>query len=298
MGKQKPDALTPAPASPEKPPAPKGPTEWLLESTRQLPAVKYALGVVAVVAVAAISTGFFLTNWLMALYGGVAAFLGMLLVRLYAVSKPKSARIDVSRPVQVLVWTGVVAFVVVVGLGLVKLGMVTFASENGSGGNGNRNGNGNEGAEGVVSELPGEQGHLFEIGSLVTHLQNYRSRMAVDAETWIGQLADTQQGNLFLSRPLPDDCIDPLVRVRVREMNGDPPAIAAASTTLEVFVIPRQPDQIGFRSGSLYLQGGDVSHQFTGQVPVGSTVVVVYAFDRDENLPPNRTIQVTLKTKS
>lgn len=296
MGKQKPDALTPAPASPEKPPAPKGPTEWLLESTRQLPAVKYAFGVVAVVAVAAISTGFFLTNWLMALYGGVAAFLGMLLVRLYAVSKPKSARIDVSLPVQVLVWTGVVAFVVVVGLGLVKLGMVTFASESGAGGNGNRNDNDSSGE--VVLALPGEQGHLYEIGSLVAHLQNYRSRMAVDAETWIGQLADTQQGNLFLSRPLPDDCVDPLVLVRVRELNGDPPALAASTTTLEVFVIPRQPDQIGYRSGSLYLQGGDVRHQFTGSVPAGSTIVVVYAFDRDANVPPNRNLSVSVSTRS
>ncbi|HSG70049.1 MAG TPA: hypothetical protein VLA12_06520 [Planctomycetaceae bacterium] len=278
-------------APPDKPIVPKGPTEWLVESTRRLPAIKYAFGVVAVVAVAAISTGFFLTDWMMALYGGVAAFLGMILMRIYAVSKPKSVRIDVSLPVQVLMWTGVVAFMVVVVFGLISLGMRTFASENKTTGDDTRE----EQPAGVELKLIGEKANLFNLGSIVAHLQNYHSQTAQDAEDRLGELPDTEKGTVFLSKPLLEELVDPIAHITVRETTGKPPAIPGF---IEIYLIPPDPGQDGFSTGKLYHKNGVVNHPFTGTIPAGSTVVVVYAFDQASNNPADQTIEVTLKTKS
>src|SRR5712691_11323692 len=66
--------------------APKGTTEWLLLVVKRIPALRYALGVVGLVAVAAISVGFFFGDWRYAFFGGPVAFIGMVLIRIYASS--------------------------------------------------------------------------------------------------------------------------------------------------------------------------------------------------------------------
>jgi H+/Cl- antiporter ClcA len=59
--------------------------------------------------------------WEYALVGGITAFAGTLLVRLYAALQPKKEKISVSVPISVLLWTAVIAFVVVVAMATGKL---------------------------------------------------------------------------------------------------------------------------------------------------------------------------------
>jgi hypothetical protein len=114
-------------ASPSSPPRPgRDPVSWLLEAARRVPVMAYAIAVVGLSAAAALSTAFVFGNYLAAIYGAAAVLGAMMIVRLYAVAKPTAAPIDVGLPAKVLVWAGVVAFIVVLGLGVAKLGIVTF----------------------------------------------------------------------------------------------------------------------------------------------------------------------------
>ena len=110
--------------------SPDGPAAWLLEAARRLPFMSFAIGVVGVVAAAAISLGFFLGNWLPALYSGITALLAMVLLRVYAKSRPKEEPISIALPAQVLIWTAVLSLVVVVVLGLVRLAIYLFPGDN------------------------------------------------------------------------------------------------------------------------------------------------------------------------
>jgi len=107
---------------------PSNTTGWLLEAARRIPTLNYAIGVVGLVAAAAISTGFVFGHWEYALFGGIAVFGGMILVRIYAASQPEAIKFNPSWPFQVVVWTCVVAFVLLVAMGIIKLGMNLFAS--------------------------------------------------------------------------------------------------------------------------------------------------------------------------
>jgi len=107
---------------------PKTPAGWLLTAADRIPPIKYAIGVVGLVAAAAISIGFFLGHWNYALFGGIAVFVGMVLVRLYASSVPASVRINPSLPVQVILWACVIAFIACLAMGVVTLGLTLFAS--------------------------------------------------------------------------------------------------------------------------------------------------------------------------
>jgi hypothetical protein len=104
------------------------PTQWLLEASRRIPTLKYAIGVVGLVAAAALSIGFFFGSWKYALFGGIALFVGMVVMRLYAAATPKTVRIDPSLPVQVIIWACVIAFIVCLAMGVITLGLTLFAS--------------------------------------------------------------------------------------------------------------------------------------------------------------------------
>jgi len=128
---EKKDGLTPGDKvqseNEDKPqPEPKGATGWLLEAARQVPALRYAIGVVGLVAAAALSTGLVFGHWEFALFGGIAVFVGMVLVRLYAASQPEEVRFNPSKPIQVVVWACVIAFVVLLGMGVLKAGFTLF----------------------------------------------------------------------------------------------------------------------------------------------------------------------------
>jgi hypothetical protein len=105
---------------------PSNATSWLLEAVRQVPAMKYAVAAVGVVAAVAISLGLVLGSYTVAILGSVAIFSAMLLLRLYAVAQPAEVAFDPSLPIKVLVWAVVIAFVVVLGIGVVKLGIELF----------------------------------------------------------------------------------------------------------------------------------------------------------------------------
>jgi hypothetical protein len=111
---------------PKAPPPPQSPTEWLLEAVRHIPALKYAIGVVGLVAAAAISISFFFGHWQYALFGGIAVFGGMVIVRIYVAVQPKKLNFNPSLPFAVLVWAFVFAVVVVLAMGVVKLGITLF----------------------------------------------------------------------------------------------------------------------------------------------------------------------------
>lgn len=108
------------------PPDEKGATKWLLLAISRIPTLVYALGVVGLVAAAAISTAFFIGYWQYALLGGVAVFAGMVLVRVYAANKPKAATVDVSHAFTVLVWTCVTAFILMVAIGIAGFAKMLF----------------------------------------------------------------------------------------------------------------------------------------------------------------------------
>jgi nucleoside phosphorylase len=107
----------------------KGPTAWLLEAVRRVPTLKYAIGVVGLVAAAVISAALAFGHWQYALFGAIAVFGGMLLVRIYAASQPEHIRFNPSFAFHVVLWTCVIAFVLLVVMGLIRLGLNLFAAE-------------------------------------------------------------------------------------------------------------------------------------------------------------------------
>lgn len=105
---------------------PYNPTDWLLLAARRIPVMVYAIGVVGIAATAALSIGFFLGQWLLAVFGVVGVIAAMIIVRIFATSKMAARKIDTSQLVRVLFWTCVLAFVVLVGMGLVSFGIFLF----------------------------------------------------------------------------------------------------------------------------------------------------------------------------
>ena len=110
------DPTSPAPTHPTSP------VEWVLEGARRIPTLTYAIGVIALVAAAAISIGFFIGHWEYALWGGIAVFVGMILVRLYAAFQPEDVRINPSLPIKVVVWGCVLAFLSLLAMGVYAVG--------------------------------------------------------------------------------------------------------------------------------------------------------------------------------
>jgi hypothetical protein len=77
--------------------------------------------VVGVIAAAAISIGFFLGNWQMALFGGVAVLAGMIVVREFAGSQSPTSKRKLSIPAHFLIWMGIIAFVAILCIGVLAL---------------------------------------------------------------------------------------------------------------------------------------------------------------------------------
>lgn len=88
--------------------------------------MKFGIGVVGLVAVAAISLGFMWGNWVKVLFGGVGVFVGMFLLKVFAASKPKVARIDVSTAVKVILWAVVVSLLIIIAFGVGKVALLLF----------------------------------------------------------------------------------------------------------------------------------------------------------------------------
>jgi hypothetical protein len=105
---------------------PRDPAAWLLYAAEHVPVMWYAVAVVGLTAAASISIGFAFGNYLVAIYGAVAVLVGMMAVRLYAVIKPTGGNVDIGLPAKVLIWAVVVAMVVLIGVGVIKLVIVTF----------------------------------------------------------------------------------------------------------------------------------------------------------------------------
>jgi hypothetical protein len=99
--------------SADDPEDPLSPISLLKASISRVPANKYALGVVGVVAAAALCIRVIGGNWLVAIGGGTATFIGMLLLRVFARPIPGSR---VSLQATVLSWVAILAFVVVVSI--------------------------------------------------------------------------------------------------------------------------------------------------------------------------------------
>jgi hypothetical protein len=104
-----------------------GPLDILKQSIKQVPANKYAFGVVGIVAAVAVSTGLVRGSWQTALAGGTAMLIAMVLLRIFALGEAdviSSAK--ASRSTQVLTWLSLLTFAVVVVLLLGKLYMILF----------------------------------------------------------------------------------------------------------------------------------------------------------------------------
>jgi len=164
------------------PPPPKTPTEWLLEAIRQIPALVYAIGVVGLVAAAAISMGFVLGRWEYALFGGIAVFGGMVLVRIYVAVQPRKVKFNPSAPFAVLVWAFVVAVVAVLGMGVIKLGFNLFAEGRPKNGAGNPPSNGPQSMKGLVlSLLPPNLNRAGETPLATTEIKQDSTSDLIDA---------------------------------------------------------------------------------------------------------------------
>jgi len=114
--------------SPPKSPPPRTSTDWLLETVRRVPTLVYAIGVVGLVAAAAIAIGLFLGHWEYAFFGGLSVFGGMILVRLYVAIQPENVTINPSLPIQAVVWAVVIAFIAILGIGVVAIGAMVFTN--------------------------------------------------------------------------------------------------------------------------------------------------------------------------
>lgn len=89
---------------------------WLLEAARRIPAMKYGIGLVGVVAVVALCLVLTLGRWQYAVFGGAVVIAGMVILRIYAAWQPKVTRMDISGPAKALIWTIVVLFVLLLSL--------------------------------------------------------------------------------------------------------------------------------------------------------------------------------------
>lgn len=102
---------------------------WVLEAARRIPEMKYGIGLVGVIAVVAIALTLVLGRWTYALFGGAVVIAGMFILRIYAAWQPKVARMDISGPVKVLIWTVVVAFILLLSLGFAWLTVSVFSGK-------------------------------------------------------------------------------------------------------------------------------------------------------------------------
>lgn len=107
------------------------PAEWLLEAARRIPLLNYAIAVVGLVAAAALSIGFVWGYWMYALYGGLVVLFAMFLVRIYVAFTPQDVKINVSLPVQILIYAAVAGAGILGGMGLVAVGIHLFADTSG-----------------------------------------------------------------------------------------------------------------------------------------------------------------------
>src|SRR4051794_2942856 len=80
-----------------------GATAWILEAARRVPYMLYVIGVVALVAAAAVALGFMLGNWEYALWGGATVFVAMVVVRLYATTTIASAEVNITWPATLII---------------------------------------------------------------------------------------------------------------------------------------------------------------------------------------------------
>ena len=94
------------------------PLEMLRESIQAVPANAYALGVVGIVAAAAISLMLTGGNWVVSLAGGIAAFAGMVVLRIFAQSETLTRKKTPKAPVDALflTWTCLIGFTAVLGM--------------------------------------------------------------------------------------------------------------------------------------------------------------------------------------
>jgi hypothetical protein len=103
------------------------PLSILNASIKRIPANKYALGVVGVVAAAALCIRLAGGEWLVAIAGGVAMLVGMVVLRVFASpGSPGAVGNSPSYQAAVLVWTCLFAFVCVLSLLVGKFYFVLF----------------------------------------------------------------------------------------------------------------------------------------------------------------------------
>ena len=106
-----------------------GPLNILKQSIRQVPANKYALGVVGLVAAVSISIGLVRGNWQAAVAGGTAMLVAMVVLRIFAVEQKLADRAPrTPLTAQVLTWLSLSAFAVVLVLLVSKFYTVLFPS--------------------------------------------------------------------------------------------------------------------------------------------------------------------------
>jgi hypothetical protein len=98
----------------------------LKESISSVPSNVYALGVVGIVAAAAICLQLMDKDWLVSLSGGVAVFIGMVVVRIFANPTQSSAGEQRSPEAVLLGWLGLAALVVVLSFLIGKLYLTLF----------------------------------------------------------------------------------------------------------------------------------------------------------------------------
>jgi hypothetical protein len=111
------------PAEVEKP---KDATDWILQAASTIPQMVYLIGVVGLVAAAAVAIVLSFGYWQYALFGAVAIFVMMVVVRIYATTEFSVPGLDISRPAMVFVWTSVLAFVALVFIGIAAVGVMTY----------------------------------------------------------------------------------------------------------------------------------------------------------------------------
>ena len=113
-----------------------GPLKILKQSIKLVPANKYAFGVVGLVAAVSIAIFLVRGNWQLAIAGGVAMLVSMIVLRLFAVQDAASVETapqQVPLPAQVLTWIGLVAFALVLVMLIAKFGTILFPSSHAGG---------------------------------------------------------------------------------------------------------------------------------------------------------------------
>jgi hypothetical protein len=77
------------------------------QAIRRVPAVRFFLGVVGVIAALSLIGALVLQDWRVAFVGGIVVFIGGLLIRVFSIAGP----MQMDLPFQVLVWFGIIIFI-------------------------------------------------------------------------------------------------------------------------------------------------------------------------------------------